>query len=89
MSNAINILKKHKVAILVIILLFAAKFLGFIKNIFMAQYYGTTIISDAYQMATSIPMVVLGIILYSYQALFLLQVHTDSHQQSHERIRFF
>ena len=68
MSNVINIIKKHKVAILVIILLFAAKFLGFIKNVFMAQYYGTTIISDAYQMATSIPMVVLGIILYSYQA---------------------
>ena len=61
-------LLNHKAEVFVIILLFAAKFLGFIKNIFMAKYYGTSIISDAYQMALSIPMIVLGIILYSYQA---------------------
>lgn len=63
-----NRIKKHKIAIVVIILLFLAKFLGFIKNVFMAKYYGITFISDAYQMAVSIPMIVLGIVLYSYQA---------------------
>lgn len=63
-----NLIKKNKISIVVIILLFMAKFLGFIKNIFMAKYYGTTIISDAYQMAVSIPIIIFGIALYSYQA---------------------
>ena len=61
-------LKKKRTVIIVIILLFMAKFLGFVKNIFMAKYYGTSVLSDAYQMAISIPIIVCGIILYSYQA---------------------
>lgn len=68
MSEITKKIKSHKIEAAVIILLFAAKFFGFIKNIFMAKYYGTTVISDSYQMATSIPMITLGIILYSYQA---------------------
>lgn len=61
-------LKSSKTILIVICLLFIAKFLGFIKNIFLAKYYGTSIISDAYQMAISIPVIILGIVLYSYQA---------------------
>lgn len=68
MNNILQKMKTHKIEIAVIILLFGAKFLGFIKNVFMAKYYGASTISDAYQMATSIPMIVLGVILYSYQA---------------------
>ena len=48
--------------------MFVAKFLGFIKNIFLAKYYGTSVISDAYQMAISISMIIVGMVLYSYQA---------------------
>lgn len=58
----------YKTTIIVIMLLFIAKFLGFIKNIFLAKYYGTTVISDSYQMAISIPMILVGVVLYSYQA---------------------
>lgn len=58
----------YKTTIIVILLLFMAKFLGFIKNIFLAKYYGTTVISDSYQMAISIPLIVVGMVLYSYQA---------------------
>lgn len=61
-------LYEHKVAVIVIILLFLAKFLGFVKNMFMAKYYGTSVVSDAYQMAVSIPNIILGITLFSYQA---------------------
>lgn len=68
MNSILKQIKKHRSSLLVIILLFAAKFLGFIKNIFMAKYYGTSSISDAYQMAISIPMIMLGVVLYSYQA---------------------
>ena len=66
-----GLLKKintYKTTIFVISLLFIAKFLGFIKNIFLAKYYGTTIIADSYQMAISITTIVVGIVLYSYQA---------------------
>lgn len=59
---------KNKIAVVVVCLLLLAKFLGFIKNVFMAKYYGTSSISDAYQMALSIPTIVTGIVLYSYQA---------------------
>ena len=68
MNKLQNYIKKNKVTIKVIILLFIAKFLGFIKNIFLAKFYGTTIISDSYQMALSIAMIIIGIVLYSYQA---------------------
>lgn len=68
MKKVVEILNNYKITVLVIILLFAAKFLGFIKNIFLARFYGTNVISDAYQMAISIPMIVIGIVLYSYQA---------------------
>lgn len=67
-NKVLRQLKKHKAELLVVLLLFVAKFLGFVKNIFMAKYYGASAISDAYQMATSIPMIVLGLILHSYQA---------------------
>lgn len=68
MKKIVNNFFKSRTAIIVICLLFLAKFLGFIKNIFMAKYYGTSIISDAYQMAVSIPVIVTGVVLYSYQA---------------------
>ena len=66
-----ELLKKifnYKTTVIVILLMFVAKFLGFIKNIFLAKYYGTSVISDAYQMAISISMIIVGMVLYSYQA---------------------
>lgn len=67
-NKIFKFLNKQKVPIAVIILLFFSKFLGFLKNMFMAKYYGTSSISDAYQMAVSIPTIMLGIVLFSYQA---------------------
>lgn len=60
--------KTHSTTLLVVFLLFGAKFLGFVKNIFLAISYGTSIISDAYQMAIAIPSILLGVVLYSNQA---------------------
>lgn len=61
-------LKKHRITVSVVVLLFIAKFLGFIKNIVLANYYGTGDVADAYQMAISIPTVTIGVLLFSYQA---------------------
>lgn len=68
MSKLYKYINDNKITIKVIILIFVAKFLGFIKNIFLAKYYGTSVISDSYQMALSISMIIIGIVLYSYQA---------------------
>ncbi len=68
MKKIINKIFSYKTTIIVVGLMFIAKFLGFVKNIFLAKYYGTSAISDSYQMAISIPMIVVGIVLYAYQA---------------------
>lgn len=67
-SSLIYLIKNHKTTITVITLIFGAKFLGFIKNVVLAKYYGTSAISDAYQMAISIPTITTGVLLYSHQA---------------------
>lgn len=92
MSKYRNYIKKHKTTIEVIILLFIAKFLGFIKNIFLAKYYGTSVISDSYQMALSISMIIIGIVLYSYQAFtkgfFISQKNNRENQYTSSFINF-
>lgn len=79
-----NKIFSNKTAFLVIVLMFAAKFLGFLKNVFMAKYYGTTVISDSYQMAVSIPMIIIGIVLYSYQAFTKGYFQADKANRSNE-----
>lgn len=57
-----------KNALIVVSLMVFAKFLGFVKNIFLARFFGTEIIADSYQMAIAIPTILLGAVLYSQQA---------------------
>jgi Uncharacterized membrane protein, putative virulence factor len=41
-------------------LTFISKFLGFIREMIMANFYGTSYIVDAYVMANAIPNILLG-----------------------------
>lgn len=91
-KSILGIVRNNKSTVFVIILLFANKFLGFIKNVIMAKYYGTNPISDAYHMATSISTITIGITLYSYQAFtkgfFISQKKNEENEYASSFVNF-
>lgn len=58
-------------AALIMIMTLVSKFFGFIRELFMAGFYGTSYIVDAYVMANSIPGIILGGIFASIGTAYM------------------
>jgi putative peptidoglycan lipid II flippase len=62
--NIKSLLKKQTVteaALLISVVLFLSKFFGFFREILVARYFGATGVTDAFLVAMSIPVVILGL----------------------------
>lgn len=73
-------------AVLLAIVTLGSKFFGFVREILMANYYGTTYITDAYVIATSIPSMIfagiLGAIATSFIPIYSKKRETEGELQA-------
>jgi len=72
-----------KVTIILIFLALCSKFLGLLRDIIMANFYGTSIVTDAYVIATTITTVVMGFIGAAISTTFIptvTRISNDSNQ---------
>jgi putative peptidoglycan lipid II flippase len=60
-----------KGTIIIIIATFASKILGFIREILIAKYYGASVITDSYLIATILPSALAGIIGGALTTVFI------------------
>ena len=60
-----------RTAFLMAILTLISKLIGFVREMVMANYFGTSYITDAYVMATAIPSVIFGGILVSVSTAYM------------------
>jgi putative peptidoglycan lipid II flippase len=60
-----------KGTIIIIIATFASKILGFIREILIANYYGASVITDSYLIATILPSALAGIIGGALTTVFI------------------
>ncbi|MEN8120218.1 MAG: lipid II flippase MurJ [Bacteroidota bacterium] len=60
-----------KSSLIVVIVIGIGKILGFVRDIIISSYYGSTYITDSYFIATSIPGIVFTAIISSYLALLI------------------
>lgn len=60
-----------KTAFLMAILTVLSKLIGFVREMVMANYFGTSYVTDAYVMATAIPSVIFGGILVSVSTAYM------------------
>lgn len=70
-----------RTAILMAIFTLVSKLLGFVREMVMANYYGTSYITDAYVMAVAIPSIIFGGVLAaistSYMPMFSKTIETE------------
>lgn len=75
-------------AVIMVILTLISKFLGFIREMVMANYFGTSYITDAYVMAIAIPGIIFGGILsavsVAYMPLFSKTFEQEGESKANE-----
>lgn len=82
-------LSSAKIVILMMLIMIATKFFGFIREILLGQQFGTSFYTDAYIVALTVPTIIFGSIMAAVSTSFIPIYSKIKHQNGMKRANYF